>query len=164
MDPDDPFADLDQDDGGTVLRPSPGGGRRPAEAVSEARGVGVAPGLKRLPLTPGVNPLESAAAPLLALMASLRKTVAHPDPMALRSQVVEQVRVFESEAHSLGVSPQTAQIARYVLCTALDEAVLNTPWGSASDWSKQSLLADFHKDVKGAAPVRDLSGRVVVQP
>lgn len=146
------------------MRPNPGGGRRPAEALSEARGVGVAPGLKRLPLTPGVNPLESAAAPLLALMASLRKTVAHPDPMALRSQVAEQVRVFESEAHSLGVSPQTAQLARYVLCTALDEAVLNTPWGSASDWSKQSLLADFHKDVKGGERFFEMLRKLARKP
>jgi type VI secretion system protein ImpK len=164
VDPDDPFADLDQDDGGTVIRPSPGGGRRPSEATSEAPGVGVAPGLKRLALTPGVNPLESAAAPLLALMASLRKTMAHPDPMALRSQVAEQVRVFESEAHGLGVSPQTAQIARYLLCTALDEAVLNTPWGSASDWSKHSLLADFHKDVKGGERFFELLRKLAQKP
>ena len=149
MDPDDPFAEPEDSGGGrTVLRPSPGGARPPGVATV-APGAADASVHKRLPLSPGVNPLESAAAPLLALMAGLRKTIAHPDPAALRSRVIEEVRVFESEARSLGVDPQAIQIARYVLCTALDEIVLNTPWGSTSEWSQQSLLAYFHNEVEG---------------
>ena len=149
MDPDDPFAEPEDNSGGrTVLRPSPGGARPPG-VVTAARGAAAASVLKRLPLSPGVNPLESAAAPLLALMAGLRKTIAHPNPAALRNQVIEEVRVFDGEARSLGVDPQSIQIARYVLCTALDEIVLNTPWGSTSEWSQQSLLAYFHNEVEG---------------
>ncbi len=72
MDPDDPFAGLEEDGGGrTVLRPSPGGARTPGAATVAHRAADASV-LKRLPLSPGVNPLESAAAPLLALMASLR--------------------------------------------------------------------------------------------
>ena len=40
-------------------------------------------------------------------------------------------------------------IARYLLCTMLDEAVLNTPWGAESAWTQRSLLATFHKETAG---------------
>jgi type VI secretion system protein ImpK len=35
------------------------------------------------------------------------------------------------------------------MCTVLDEAVLNTPWGANSNWSQHSLLSLFHKEVSG---------------
>jgi type VI secretion system protein ImpK len=120
--------------------------------------------LRRLPLSPGLNALESAAASLLALMTRLRTSISHPDPAALRNQVIEEVRVFESEARSLGVDAQKVQIARYVLCTALDEIVLNTPWGSTSQWSNQSLLAYFHNEVAGGERFFALLNKLIEDP
>ena len=40
-------------------------------------------------------------------------------------------------------------IARYLLCTILDEAVLNTPWGAESAWNQRTLLGIFHKETAG---------------
>lgn len=130
----------------TRIMPRPGGrlpesppGAPPAEAS------GAAPPARAL----GLNPLERAAGPLLGLLASLRRTLAHPQPAALRAQLLECLRRFEEEAHAAGVAEEEVQLGRYVLCTALDEAVLSTPWGSAGDWSRQSLLVTLHNEAWG---------------
>ncbi len=47
-------------------------------------------------------------------------------------------------------------LARYALCTALDEAVLSTPWGSGGDWGKQSLLITVHNEAWGGEKVFQL--------
>ncbi len=165
MNPDDPFADFDEEDSGrTVLKPSPGGRAPLAGAVSVTQSPSDASVLRRLPLSPGLNALESAAASLLALMTRLRTTISHSNPAALRNQVIEEIRAFESEARSLGIDSQKIQIARYVLCTALDDIVLNTPWGSTSQWSSQSLLAYFHNEVAGGQRFFALLDKLVEDP
>jgi type VI secretion system protein ImpK len=40
-------------------------------------------------------------------------------------------------------------VARYVLCTVVDEAVVTTPWGNESEWSQMSLLSSFHNETFG---------------
>jgi type VI secretion system protein ImpK len=164
VNPDDPFAEFDEDGAGrTVLRPTPGG-RAPSGAGTAIKPAADASNLRRLPLSPGLNALESAAASLLALLTRLRTTISHSDPAALRNQVIEEIRVFESEARSLGVDAQNIQIARYVLCTALDEIVLNTPWGRTSEWSSQSLLAYFHNEVAGGERFFALLNKLIEDP
>jgi type VI secretion system protein ImpK len=59
------------------------------------------------------------------------------------------VRQFESNAQAAGVAAQTITAARYVLCTALDEAVMNTPWGGQSGWAAKRLLVAFHGESYG---------------
>ncbi len=86
----------------------------------------------------GLNPLEQAAGPLLAMLTRLRNTIAHPAPASLRAQLLGYLRQFEEKARQAGVAPDEVMLARYVLCTALDEAVLSTPWGSTSDWASRA--------------------------
>lgn len=153
---DDPFA-IRPDDGRTVLKPMPGGSRmglsQPPPAPPPPPGP--RPAAELSPPTPavveraGVNPLETAAGPLLALASRLRKAHSHPDPEGLRNQLIGEVRAFEARARSAGLKPETVLSARYVLCTVLDEAVLNTPWGNASLWRSHSLLSTFHNDTRG---------------
>ena len=40
-------------------------------------------------------------------------------------------------------------IARYALCTVLDEAIQMTPWGGTANWAQQSLLIHFFKESWG---------------
>jgi type VI secretion system protein ImpK len=54
--------------------------------------------------------------------------------------------------------------ARYALCTVLDEAVLNTPWGAQSDWSTQSLLVTFHREAAGGEKFFQILQRVSGEP
>jgi type VI secretion system protein ImpK len=145
----------------TILRPSPGG-RRPSEAPAPSAGGGpgaahspgpapwTGPGadLEELPFR-GINPLVTAAAPLLGLAAQLRATASHPDPNGLRTRTLEAVRRFEADARAQGLAGEVVLTARYLLCTLLDEAVLATPWGAASVWSGQGMLVSFHKEAWG---------------
>lgn len=104
----------------------------------------------------GLNPLEQAAGPLLALLTRLRNTIAHPAPASLRAQILGHLRQFEEQVRQAGVPQDEMMLARYVLCTALDEAVLSTPWGSSSEWGKQSLLITLHNEAWGGEKVFQL--------
>lgn len=160
---DDPFAPRDQ----TMLRPKPGAGRRPGAtppgpgepapnyqpAPAVPRGAapaasGRAASMNEF-LTTGINPLIQAATPLLVLAGKLRGQVAQADIDALRRQATQEIRAFEDRARGAGVPPEDILAARYALCTVIDEAVMNTPWGAQSGWSSQSLLVTFHKEASG---------------
>ena len=97
----------------------------------------------------GSSPLATAAAPLLVLMSQLRGLPGHADVSGLHQQVIARVQKFESEAMAADVAPQHVASARYAICTALDETVLSTPWGSESVWSTHSLLTTFHQEAWG---------------
>ena len=63
--------------------------------------------------------------------------------------ITQEIQAFQTQAHSQNLDSKSILTARYVLCTALDEAVLNTPWGLDSEWAQHSLLSSFHKEVSG---------------
>ncbi len=146
---DDPFFDPDEEK--TIIKPSPGG-RRPS-APPPAPGPGPGPGAPRgkveLSGRQGLNPLERSAAILLNLLSQIRNTPSHPNPEALHQQLASEITQFEKRAQAEGVAPETIYIARYALCSTIDEFVMATPWGANSIWSRQSLLSLFHKETFG---------------
>src|SRR5450631_3215495 len=139
QDNDDPFDPQDH----TKFRPKPGAGRKPGAAPTPGS---VPPSYQPAPPVPGVsaqtqsvraasinefmttglNPLVQAATPLLVLMGRLRGQVAQADVDALRRQTIQEIRSFEDRARAAQVAPEDILAARYALCTALDEAVMNT--------------------------------------
>lgn len=170
---DDPFAPAD----GTIMRPRPGGARRPPEPRSDApRPVAPRAGQEYAPppsggnlgvadfIAGGCNPILQAAAPLLAIASRLQSTVANADVAALRSQATQDVRQFDDRMRAAGVVQEDALVARYLLCTFFDSAVLNTPWGAQSDWSGQSLLVMFHKEKSGGEKFFQILERISAQP
>jgi len=152
MSTDDPFFSAGNDDR-TVMRPVPGGrqsdlqrpSQPPPPSAAPAQGMSDGP----LPLLGQLNPLENAASGLLALVTQLNNSRQHPDANALRNKVIGEIKRFQTTAIAADIDQETVFAARYVLCTVLDEAVLNTPWGSNSGWSQQNLLSSFHKEVSG---------------
>jgi type VI secretion system protein ImpK len=148
MDNDDPFFSPKQDDR-TVLKPMPGGRRADLRNLPPRSNNSVAVSGEPLPKLGTLNPLESAASGLLALITRLNNVASHPDPVGLKNQLSQEIKIFQDEAFHKGIEQNTVHTARYVLCTTLDEAVLNTPWGHASGWAQQSLLSHFHKEVSG---------------
>ncbi|MDR6644477.1 type VI secretion system protein ImpK [Luteibacter sp. 1214] len=97
----------------------------------------------------GGNPLVRAANPLLLLAAQLRNSAEAPDPGLLRDRAIAYIRRFEEIATRAGADAQTSVAARYVLCTMIDEAVLDSPWGEQTGWSRQTLLVTFHGETYG---------------
>jgi type VI secretion system protein ImpK len=166
MPDDDPFKPSDA----TILRPRPGGRRgdlgtqirstppaaAPAEPISQSRQEHIGAGL---------NPLAQAATPLLLLSGQVRGTLAAPDVPALRRHALDEIRLFEERARASGVTKDVILAARYVLCTALDEAVLSTPWGNAhGDWAQQSLLVTLHRETWGGEKFFDMLDRISQDP
>jgi type VI secretion system protein ImpK len=142
---DDPFAEPTDTDA-TMIRPRPGGrnpGTPPPPPAAGAAGGGPVPEI-------GANPLIAAAAPLLAAIGRLGADRGRaPDPDRLKRGMVEAVRAFEQRALATGRDTRTLRAARYALCATIDDVVLNTPWGSASSWTQQSLTSLFHNEVTG---------------
>lgn len=97
----------------------------------------------------GINPLENTASKLLSILVTIKKAATHPSPTQLRSTISQEVERFREKAGPLVSDPKQLTMASYVLCTALDEAALNTPWGHNSDWPQNSLLSTFHGEVRG---------------
>lgn len=162
----DPFA---SDDGGhTIIRPAPGGrrsGSSPAfTPAPRSPGPPPAEVSATVPAGVGLNPLEAAAAPLLSLIMRLKNTPTHPDPERLRLKMVEEIKAFTNNARNHGIPEKTVFRARYVLCTTLDEVVLNTPWGRASQWSENSLLITFHKETWGGEKFFELLDTLIPDP
>ncbi len=186
MSEDDPFFGSGDSDR-TILRPTPGG-RRPGGAAQpppqpsyappppqqpysqpQAPAYGQPPPQAAAPagsldLSGGLNPLTAAATTLLALMAQLRDSASHPDPGALFQHISQEINQFEAAARSRGEGPDVILGARYVLCTALDETVLNTPWGSQSVWATQTLLGTFHNETWGGEKFFQLLDRLLQEP
>lgn len=174
---DDPFASPD----GTVIRPRPGAGRRatvdpfPRSSSPPPRGTpftGASTGgtsaagtavLSDFVGTSG-NPILQAAAPLLTLASHLQSVVQQANINQLRQQAVQEIRALEDRLSRAGVLSEDALVARYVLCTFVDSAVSNTPWGAQGGWSGQSLLVMFHKEVSGGEKFFQIVDRVRSNP
>lgn len=170
MDHDDPFGMKPNETGDrTVIRPRPGG-KRPAQTPQPATQTPNAPpplrttGVPNLPTRQGANKLEIAASSLLSLLGRLRDTPSHSDPATLKNSIIEKFRTFERKAQDLGVDKETTFWARYVLCTAIDEMVLSTPWGNQSFWRDQSLLVSLHNEAWGGEKFFQLLQKLLQNP
>lgn len=183
MDPKDPFYNPDDSDRTVVIKPTPGGQRgaqtpppgyvpptpppsAPPPAYSQPYGqqAGAQPPYT-LPENPtGPNALTDAAARLLALIGRLKATPHHSDVGGLHRQVTQEIRSFENNARNRGCAPEAVLAARYALCAAVDEAVLNTPWGSNSIWSSQSMLSTFHQETGGGEKFFQILERIMMEP
>jgi type VI secretion system protein ImpK len=96
-----------------------------------------------------VNPVVNAAATLIAVFAKTRSTARHSDVGGLYQRLVNEIKSFESGLRDLNIKQEQLLSARYLMCSVLDEAVLNTPWGSESAWAQRTLLSVFHGETSG---------------
>jgi type VI secretion system protein ImpK len=163
----------------TVIRPRPGGARRGA-APGSSGPTDLPPGLQPAPqasaygepamvstsdlMVSGLNPLVQAASPLLLLAGRLRGTMSMPDQHGLKRHALDEIRRFETAARNGGVASEVVLAARYVICAAIDEAVLSTPWGVQSEWQQQPLLMALHKEVWGGEKFFDMLERTSADP
>lgn len=95
------------------------------------------------------NILLNCTMPLLTLIIYMKHTREHHNVVRLKSQVIEEIKMFEQKLLKAAYPMRSIIAARYCLCTAIDEAVLSRPWGAQSIWVQQSLLSLFHKETWG---------------
>jgi len=148
MDTDDPFANPDFSDR-TVVKPVPGGRRTDLQKPSDQPRPRASDGPVTLHHLGHLNPLEQAASPLLALLTRLSSFPDQVDTAYLHELMTDEIHRFQKQALTNGIDQKTVHTARYVLCTVIDDAVLNTPWGSDSGWAQKSLLSSFHQEISG---------------
>jgi type VI secretion system protein ImpK len=156
----------------TVMVPTPG--RRRAPPATAAAVVRPAPGepprridepvSADLGALSGLNPLVALANGLLALVPQIRSSLSHPDPAGFRETLVQQLSAFEQAAAQRGIKPETVVVARYALCTLIDEAVSSTPWGGSAQWMRDSLLVTFYRETGGGEKFFLLLNKMAEQP
>jgi type VI secretion system protein ImpK len=168
-DANDPFAAYGSDK--TVIKPSAGrpGAAAPVAQQTPARGAAPAmspSGGREAPLSldamlsASLNPLVSAAIPVLAAAPRVRHTARHPNPTGLRDALADGVRKFEAQARAQGLPNEQVIAARYILCTLLDESAASTPWGGSGQWGTNSLLVQFHSEAWGGEKVFQLMSKL----
>lgn len=153
---------MSQDDDRTVLRPRPrvvasAGESAPARSEPTAAVPGITAG-------DGGNALLQAATPLLLLAARIRDLLQPPDLARVRDEVARALREFEARTRQIGIGNDLMLTARYLICTMLDEAVLDTPWGQRSQWGTQTLLMAFHRESWGGEKFFQVLDRASAEP
>ena len=177
----DPFAGFESER--TVIKPSGGRAarppaRRPGPVAVRATGgwsgrshrraprMDNAGGGKEAPLaldalmSASLNPLVSAASPLLSAAPRIRAMVQHPNPAGLKEALADGVRKFEAQARAEGLPNEQVIAGRYIVCTLLDESAASTPWGGSGIWANQSLLVLFHNETWGGEKVFQLMSKL----
>lgn len=110
------------------------------------------------------NPIIRAASTLLRVITRLRHTPHHQHVQVLHQNLVRSIKTFDLEVKNAQIRPEISLSARYMLCSAVDECVLNTPWGSQSQWSRHSLLSVFHKETFGGEKFYLILSRMLEAP
>ena len=145
----------------TFMKPNPGGWRNTPTGGEGVTTVSLADTTP--PADFGLNPLLALANRLLLLVPQLRQT-RQADPAAMRSALAQGIRDFQAAAQGQGIAAERVMAARYVLCTMLDEAAADTPWGGGGVWGRNSLLAEFHNEAAGGEKVFQLMARLAEKP
>ena len=155
----------------TIMIPRPGG-RRASTSLPMSEPPAAAPVAgepaqamnAEAPPPVGVNPLLAHAAVLLNAVPTIRRTLNHRDPSSLRESMLRGIADFEAGARRANASPEHVLIARYALCTMIDEAVANMPWGGTSTWARESLLVTLHKETFGGEKFFQLLDKALEDP
>ena len=165
MSTDDPFLTPNDNGDRTVLRPSPGGQRRggPSPSGTTTAAPTASTGTFSA-LSLGPNRLVDAAAQLIAFIGRIKNISQHNDIAGLHRQMIQAIQNFENGARAAGASPEGIIAGRYALCSAIDEAVLNTPWGNGSLWSNQTMLSTFHQETSGGEKFFLILDRIRQEP
>ncbi len=152
--------------GGATPPPRPAAPMPPPQmAAPAARAQPLAGEAEALPRV-GPGPLSAAASPLLEMQARVANAglAGAPNPEELRERALRAFRQFEMDAKATGASAEEIRAAHYVLCAALDDVVLSTPWGAQSGWSAKSLVSTFHQETRSGERVFDVLTAMMKDP
>lgn len=115
------------------------------------------------------NPLLEAARPLLRALSDMPDRLEREGAQQLRLLLEQEVRQFQRLCEQANIRRDHMLGARYCLCTALDEAAMQTTWARSGDgnfgtWISEGLATSFHEDRQGGDKVYLLIGRLMSSP
>ena len=161
------------DPNATIMIPNPGRRLRPE---AEAPG-GMAPPPPPPPASPQglpsafqaevkgqANSILSASNTLIAVLSALSNSMSHPNVAQLQQELATEISHFDNRLKRAGVRDEEALTARYIICSAIDEAVMNTPWGLDSGWGNRGLLRAYHRETSGGERFFSLLDQLLSRP
>jgi type VI secretion system protein ImpK len=95
------------------------------------------------------NPIINAATPILTLVAHIKKSKKPTHLEHIREDLISNINVFDDVLTQLGYTKKIILAAKYCLCTAIDESILRTEWGTKTPWVQNTLLNHFHNETWG---------------
>jgi type VI secretion system protein ImpK len=111
-----------------------------------------------------VNPLVSAAAPLLWLAGRLNESAPPEDVERFRQRILAEIKQFETAAMARDVPPRLVRMSRYAIAATLDDIVLNTEWGGQAVWAGRSLVSSLYNETWGGERFYELLNQMRRQP
>lgn len=157
----------------TVIMPAPGSRAPGARAAPTASTPGPTPqatvpparvAASEVVVRRGLNPVVASASMVMTVSSRLRTIMTHDNVAQLQRQLIDELKNFENLARQANVANNHILSSRYLLCTMLDEIVLNTPWGATSRWGEHSLLSQFHNETSGGEKCFALLKRMLEDP
>ncbi|WP_109125974.1 type IVB secretion system protein IcmH/DotU [Dyella sp. C11] len=112
----------------------------------------------------GYNPLVDAALPLFGVVIRLRRMEKYSHVESLYGAVRDQIAAIDEEVRKHGYDGATQLAYRYALCAFIDEAVMQTHWGSHSSWAERSLLSACHQETWGGEKFFTVLSRMLMDP
>ncbi len=113
----------------------------------------------------GHNPLVIAANSLLNLFPQVRGISTLDTAIKeVRAQLHSGFVQFREQAHAAGVNPKTLEDMGFCLCTVLDEAAAQTPWGTGVWQQDHSLLVEFYGRAGGGEEFFEILTRLLQAP
>jgi type VI secretion system protein ImpK len=112
------------------------------------------------------NPLLAAAGPLLRAQADMPNELDQQGSALLRQILEQEMRAFQRLCEQANIRKEHMVGARYCLCTALDEAAMQTQWGkdASAEWIKNGMATTFRQDRDGGKRVFLLIARLLEDP
>jgi len=180
MSDDDQFDPFNSDK--TVILPTPGGSIKPGTTTQIPVPSSQQP--RQVPLSQtGINSQQGGLTPpklahvaaaernsilgnslaLISYAAELRHLSSPPNTAQLFNDLALQIKEIGDNQKLAGQTDEIVITSRYLICSFIDEMVLNTPWGSTSQWSTQSLLSYFHKEAQGGTKFFDILKKIEQQ-
>ena len=93
-----------------------------------------------------INPIIGVGAPLLWFISQISNANQPGDIAGLKTHILTEIRRFETVSLGLGFNSVHVRLAKFTLCAAIDDLVLNTDWGMNSIWSSNSLMSLVYKE------------------
>jgi type VI secretion system protein ImpK len=112
----------------------------------------------------GINPFISLAKPIFIHVDKLLHTYDLGDVGNVHALLIEEIDAFTQNAAKQNIENSQVLVARYLLCTFLDELICTTHWGKNNDWARDSLLGHFYRETYGGEKFFQLLTKLLASP
>nr|WP_284676540.1 type IVB secretion system protein IcmH/DotU [Vibrio sinus] len=95
------------------------------------------------------SPLLNAASELIGILVTLPRQGTSRNVSRFRQILLDGLTSFRTRGKHLDYHPNVIEKSCFVLCAALDEAILHTAWGEQARWENHSLLSSLFSQRNG---------------